>query len=188
MLKHTPSHPKDFKLNDEFPSLHLAFDLVQNRVSAQIEQARALDAKANFALGSATALLGAALVMQAALISTQSATCIVPFLNLSPIMMHALLLLPLLIIYMVAVIIGFFAYKTRLYRLTPDPRELVEAYVKKKIEEEQTKAVLLSTTVEVFEGNEKKLLRKAQFVDASLLVLLIEALLLIPLLFLQGAC
>jgi hypothetical protein len=186
MLRHTPSHPEDLKLADEYPSLHLAFDLVQNRVSAQMEQARTLDAKANFALGSATALLGAALVMQAALVSIQSAKCVVPY--LSPIITRAMMLLPLLIAYMVAIIIGFFAYKTRLYKLTPDPRELVETYVKKKIEEGQTKAALLSTTVKVFEDNEKQLLRKARFVDGSLLVLLAEALLLIPLLFLQGVC
>ena len=188
MLKNTASHTQNSSIADEYPSLNLAFDLVQDRMSAQMEQARTLDTKANFTLGSATALLGAALVMQAALVSTHPSGCSVPFLHLSPTIMRAILLSALLIVYMVAIVIGFFAYRTRLYRLTPNPRELLETYVKKRVEEGKTKAEMLSTTVKVFEENEKQLIWKARFVDASLLVLLVEALLLISLLFLQGTC
>jgi hypothetical protein len=55
----------------DFPCLDLIFELTKDRISNQLERVNALDSKANFVLGSATALVGAALVLQAVLLSTQ---------------------------------------------------------------------------------------------------------------------
>src|SRR5205085_10814142 len=64
------SPPESSKKEYNFPSLDLIFELTKESITAQREQANALDSKANFVLGSATALISAALVLQAVLLSS----------------------------------------------------------------------------------------------------------------------
>src|SRR5438046_9187146 len=111
-------HDKEGSEKRLFPSLDLIFELTKERIANQSEQVNALDSKANFVLGSATALVSTALVLQAVLLTPQPSQatphiyCPLPISNLT----HVIPLLILLLAYLCVLFSAFFAYRIRVYK------------------------------------------------------------------------
>lgn len=174
----------------ELPSLDVAFDLIRARVVTQLQEVDGLDAKANFARGAATTLVGTGLILQAVLLNAQAhsyCTSLIPaFLHLLPTLLkRALPLMPLLGMYVAVVLFTHQAYKIRDYELVPEPRELLN-YLEEPVI--ITKIDVFKEMVDDYEQNEKKINRKAHYVSYALLALNIEGLTLVMLLLYQAIC
>lgn len=175
------------------PGLPLAFDLVRDLVNTQTDRLNALDAKANFALTAATGIVSAGLLLQSLLLPHSHAACfsvLPPFLDtflhsLPLFLKRGLPLLPLLGTYLVVMIIGWRAYKTRKLLEVPVPRS-IKKYL--PCAEYHMKAVVLSTMIDAYEKNGAELDKKATLIDWAFLFLVIEAGMLVLLLIYQGVC
>lgn len=188
-LSQTGGHPT----NEPPPlaSLDIAFSLTKDLLADQFHRVDSLDTKANFALGAATALVSAALLLQSLVLPTKSdSSCsmfIPGFLYALPLLLkRAILLLPLLITYLGVIITAVFAYKIRDYKQAPTPRTLLDNYLNDP--EQHTKVMLFRAMVEVFEENEQEIRKKTVWIDRAFLTLVIEALMLVLLLLYKAIC
>ncbi len=174
---------------DDFPSLNLATDYTWDLLTTQKTRANALDSKANFILGAATTLVGAALALLPSILSSNSSCSILllSFLHTLPqFLMRVILVLPLIIIYVIVMVLAYQAYKIRDYTEVPDPRRLLDKYLDKP--EDYTKVVVIQSMVEAYEENEAVIINKANYNYLAFTFLMIEALVLIILLLLRVIC
>ena len=156
-------------------SLDLAFTLMQDCLSFQLEQVEKLDTKANAAQVAATALVGAALVLEAALITLNSSVNLRIF--------QILALLPLLIVYGYVIYLASSGYDIRQYERVPAPKKLLENLDKP---EEEIKRKIFKSMEGVFYRNEEKLNDKVRTIDRANFWLKIETLVLIAILLTQA--
>lgn len=156
-------------------SHNLAFTLMQNRISFQMGQVDTLDAKANSTQVSATALISAALILEAALFSLKSGTFFSH-------MMQAIALLPLLITYVCSIYFSSKGYRIREWDLVPKPETLYSNLSKP---EDDIKTEMLDPLKAAYENNEVKIKDKTLNIDRSILALRIQALLLVLVLLIQ---
>ncbi len=174
-----------------YPSLDLAFNLTQQRINNQQDRLVGLDTKANFALGAATGLVSAALVLQSLLLSSHSNTdcsIMIPqfLLTLPPLLKKALPLIPLLTAYLVVMALGLYSYKTRTIIRVPRPRTIFNLFLNES--EAYTKKLVLEAMIDAYETNETKLNEKAKLIDYALVFLVIEAFSLVLLLLYEVIC
>ena len=182
----------------ELPGLDLAFNLTKELFPIQLTRLNSLDSKANFALGAATALMSAAFVLKPLVLSfssSQHTNCylfLAGFLQtLSPILRQVITSLPtllLLIVYLVALNFAYRAYWIRTLNQVPNPRSLLDYYVYARESLYKTKGELLETMAQKHVQNELLLNEKASLIERAFIALLIEAILLGLLLFLQVTC
>lgn len=154
----------------DLQSLDLAFNLTKERIEFQFEQVNALDTKANFILGSSTAFVSAALVLQAVIYPAHISLASDKLLQLLPILI-------LLATFLAVLLSAFFAYNIRNYKRAPNPNELLDNYVQKP--EYQTKAELFSTMVIAYNKNEKAIKKKVLWTKLAFIFLECEALALV---------
>jgi hypothetical protein len=174
---------------NRFPSLDLIFELTKEAIAVQREQVNALDSKANFILGSATAVVSTALVLQAVQQTTplpqQSASnvyCPIP----SSKFFEALPLLLLLLFYLCVIFTAYLAYKNRVYKQVPNPDELYNTYLLQ--EESKTKAEVFEAMRVAYKDNASKIKNKVSMLDVALVFLGCEAIALVLYLIFQVAC
>lgn len=152
-------------------SLDLIFDLVKDRCAVQMDQADKLDTKAYSIMTSATALISAALILQAVLPALSSSKHI-SFLN------EVLQLIPLALLlaaYLAVMITAILAYKLRQYSQTPNPMTLYQNYLDKP--ELYTKAKVLRSTVEDYKENKEEIDKKIKWNTWAIRVLWVETIL-----------
>jgi hypothetical protein len=157
-------------------SLILAFTLMQDCISVQFGQVDTLDAKANSAQVSASALVGAALVLQASLLGLNS--------TILHRVLQILALLPLLIIYACVIYFASKGYRVRDYKRVPTPGTLLKNLHMTEI---QMKTAMLDAMGEAFKINEQKIKNKVRYIDRANLALKIETGALIVVLLVQTA-
>lgn len=145
--KNQPEKLPDFS---NLHSLDLIFDLVKDRSTVQMDQSDKLDAKAYSVMTSATALVSAALVLQAVLPSLQPS----PHISVFNEVLQLILLVLLLAAYLTVMITAILAYKLRKYYQTPNPIVLYQNYSDKP--ERYTKAKVLRSVVEDYKKNEEE--------------------------------
>lgn len=168
------------------PSLNLAFDLIRERLNALREDSKSLDDKANFAQGSATALMSAALIIQAVLVQNHTNCAMFGLFRGMPQVANSILpLLPLLIPYVGVILLGIRAGRLNVYLQSPKP-DTLQDYLEQ--DESRTKEVLLRSMVYAYAVNEQTLKRKSKWVTYTLIFLTIEAFMLVPVLLLQASC
>lgn len=179
--------PRHSNREDDFPSLDLLFELVKDRIAVQRWQVGGLDNKANFVLGSATALISAALLLQAVLIQIRSQTAWLPS---CPLPLHQSLrllpLLALLVVYLATMLSAFFAYIVREYKYPPDLDELYHSYLHR--EEKNTKLEVLRAMLDVYKENNKIICNKRFWTRTSFIVFAGEVTVLVLVLLVQTAC
>ncbi len=147
---------------------------MQDCMTVQWEQIDTLDAKANSAQVSASALMGASLVLQAALLGFNS--------NIFPRILQTSVLLPLLIVYAFVIYYANKGYRVRNYKRVPAPKMLL---INRNMPELEMKAAVLEAMGEAFTINEQKIKEKVRYVDRANLALVIETGLLIAVLLVQ---
>ena len=164
---------KDLKkqeISDKLLSLDLAFTLTKELIASQLEDVNALDTKASFALGSGTAVVSAALVLQSLLLPSHphlSCSIFIPnFLSflrlLPPLLKKSLSLFPLLFTYFLVVFSSSNAYKTRDYKRVPKPRSFLDNLDKT---EQECKNEMFPEMVAAYEWNQKEAEKKAKWID-----------------------
>jgi len=186
--------PKSLPKEYNFPSLDLIFELTKECIAAQREQANALDSKANFVLGSATALVGADLVLQAVLVASPSTplhpqSAVLPFycsLLTTSVFSRSLPLLALLIVYFATTLSACLAYMVRGYRYAPNPTELYQSYLSR--EERSTKAEVFRAMLEAFKENDKILRKRLFWVRTAFIAFGCEVVMLVLVLLVQTTC
>jgi hypothetical protein len=187
--------PQDPKKQYDFPSLDLIFELTKERLAGQMQQVSNLDTKANFVLGSATALISAAVVLQAVLITpqttalpAQSQPITLPFYCPLPSdkFLRALPLLMLLLVYLLVVLIAYLSYKIRVYKQVPEPGELYKTYLYKH--ESDTKAEVFRAMLDAYKANDHTIRDKVTRLKAAFILLGCEAISLVVYLFFQTTC
>lgn len=152
-----PKSQTQVQIPIDFPDLHsleLVFDLVKDRHSVQMDQSDKLDTKAYSIMTSATALVSAALVLQAVLPSLQS----FPKLPITGMILQVIPLALLLATYLGVMVTAIAAYKLRKFYYSPDPDALYQDYLQKS--ERYTKAKVLRAVIEDYRRNEKEIDRK----------------------------
>ncbi len=158
-----------------FPGLDIIFELTKEQASEQTARVNLLDSKANFILGSATALISTALILQSSLLS-QGTRITNRFLELLP-------LLALLLVYLLVMFAAFFAYRVRVYKRSANPQELQRNYLNKS--ENTIKAEVFRAMVDSFQQNERTINKKAHWVNIAFAALGCETLILVALLLFQ---
>ena len=171
---------KDSDHYPSFPSLNLAFDITREILASQFERGNALDTKANFILGSATALVSTALVLQAVLPTGHCSMLPNKFLQVLP-------LLLLLLVYLLVIFMAFQAYRVVDYKQAGNPVEFYESDDLFK-EEHTVKAEVFRVMVQAYKHNHKMLENKASWVNKAFLLLGCEAIVLAFFLSFQVTC
>lgn len=155
----------------EFHSLEFIFELVKERIAIQMDQVDKLDTKAYSIMTSATALVSAALVLQAVLPSLQASHHI----SIGDQILQIIPLILLLLAYLATMIASIVAYKLRKYRRSPDPVVLYQNYLKEQ--ESYTKAKVLRSLLDDFQENEKEIDKKINWNKRSIISLWSETIL-----------
>jgi hypothetical protein len=172
---------------DDFPSLDLLLELIKDRIAVQRWQSSSFDSKANFVLGSATALISAALILQAVLVQIRSQTALLPS---CPLVIHQSLrllpLLALLVAYLATMLAAFFAYIVREYKHTPDLDELYNNHLNR--EERETKLEVCRAMLDVYKENDKIINNKRVWTRIAFIVFGGEVAVLALVLLVQTAC
>lgn len=175
-MSNSDSHPQNTIKEYNFPSLDLIFLLTKERVNAQFQQVNALDSKANFMLGSSTALISAALVLQSVLLPQTNnylPAKLIPTYCPTNTLLQILPLLILLALYLTTIVTTFLAYKIRWYKQAPEPSELYRNYLHR--EESSTKAEVFRAMVEAYKENDKVIRSKVLWIKISFILLSFEA-------------
>lgn len=169
-----------------FSSLSLIFELTKDRIADQMSQVNTLDSKANFLLASATALVSAALVLQATLLTSQNTLQLFNCSKLTGQFLHSLSLIALLVVYFVEILAAFLAYKVRVYKQAPEPDELYKTYLFR--EEKNTMAEVFRAMLEVYRENGKIIRKKVFWIKVSFIIFASEATLLAVFLLTRTLC
>lgn len=164
-------------------TLDLVFGLVQDSISFQMGQVDTLDTKANSAQVAATALVSAALVLQAALLSLNSTATPSRIFHVRLILV--ILLLPLLIVYGVVIYFATKGYGVSEYDRVPEPKPLL-GDVDKGRPVNDLKRTLLTSMETAFYNNEMKIRDKARNIKRANIALGFETLVLLLVLLLQA--
>lgn len=156
-------------------SLDLIFTLTQDVLNSQLEQADKLDSKADSTQVSATALIGAALVLEAVLIPLHNSLIIR--------IMQIALLLPLLVVHVIVVRSASGAYGISGYHGVSNPKTLIEKYL--KASERETKRKILTAMEFAYAENEKIIDKKVMLIDRAIKWRTAEATILVIVLLIQ---
>lgn len=141
----------------EPPSLGIAFDLARESLSCQLEQADALDNKANSLQQlAAPGLVGIDLVLLGVMLPLQRSLWIYAT--------QDLLLIPLLAICATAMFYAGKSNKISTYLRTPKPSAL-RKYLEEA--EDYTKEMILEATIAVFEKNENEIEQKIKMINCT---------------------
>lgn len=159
-----------------FPSLELAYNLTKEHLPVQMDKVHALDTKANFVLGSAAALISAALILESALLTIYHSVTGKP--------LQAVLLFILLVTFIAVMLAAILAYKVKDFYEVPDPMALYKYYLSKS--ESFTKAKLFRAMVEAHDYNDKLIKKKVFWINISFIGLSCEVVLLILFLLVAG--
>lgn len=187
-----PQTVQNVNKTDDLPSLELVFDLVKERITAQLMQVDGLDNKANFIKGAATGLVSIAFVLQSVLLAAHPqsyCSTIIPIFihTLPPLLKRAIPLLPLLITFLIVIYTSHKSYKIDNYHEVPaNPRVLFNSYLEEELA--ATKIDILDRMVINYEKNKEKIDCKARWVNHALFWLEIEAVALVALLLYQSVC
>jgi hypothetical protein len=144
-------------VESKWPSLDLIYDEIKGRLAYQQTQIGALDAKANFGLGSAS-------LLTAGITALQTAS--------RPSLLGDVLTAGALAVYVLVIVFSFCAYRLRSWSVTPNPRQVLEDAA--GCLEEETRARLAKQRVADFERNEREISIKAMWVRCELYALLAE--------------
>ncbi len=181
------SSPRYGKSEDDFPSLDLLFELIKDRIAVQRWQANSFYSKANFVLGSATALMSAALILQTVLLQMHPQAAGLLF---CPLFIHQSLrllpLLALLVVYFATMLCAFFAYLVREYKYAPDLDELYKNYLNR--DERSTKLEVFKSTLYVYKENDEIINNKRFWTRIAFIVFGGEVIVLVLVLLVQTTC
>lgn len=162
-----------------YPSLDIVFTLTKERIEAQLAQVDAIDAKINFILGAATAVISAGLLVQGL---TSSAHCSL----LTNKLLQSLPIIALFTSYLLTALLAFFAYRLNTYKGVALPETLFDQYLSEPIN--TTKAEVSKYMVEAYKHNNRLIKRKAFCAQFSLIALFIEVVVLASVVLLQTVC
>jgi hypothetical protein len=163
----------------------LAFTLLGEYQTVQIQTADQLDVKAlNIQVGAAT-LVGFAFLVQHH--PAGNCSVLIPaFLHSWPLAIRlALPYVPFLVFYVFTVIFALQASRTRIYARVPDPMKLLKY---RAVPENEAKSLLNNMIAHTSKQNEAVLLRKAYWMTWAVRSLLVETLALVLLLLYQTVC
>jgi hypothetical protein len=149
----------------KFLSLGILFDLTKERNKVQLEQPDKLDTKAVTVLTTATAMVSAALILQAVLPPLSGR-------SLANKLFEELPLMLLLISYFTAMAGGLIDLMIHPYKLTPDPVRLYEEYLEK--EESYTRAKVFKSMIDDYRANEKTIKNQIYWVKYAIVAVWIE--------------
>lgn len=167
--------PQQFTAED---SWDLIYDLLKERAVAQLNQVDGLDNKANNILVAASALLGAGLVLEVALLT-------LPIHALTLNFTHTLLCLTaLLLAYLFTMLTAIWGgFWVRSFQLIPEPEPFVQQYLSRPVTE--TKGDVIATQVNVYKTNRKAIKPKVCAIRLASILFCAEVFALIALLLFQ---
>jgi hypothetical protein len=158
-------------------SYDLVLDLLRERIVAQFEQVSTLDSKANGIMTIATALLGSALVFQAALFAISPHAITLTYTRLQGVT------LALLIIYLMTMIITTVSgYWVRNFSRAPEPDRLTSYALKPLLD---TQSFMVGSMTEAFNKNKDIIACKVWGMRIATLLLICEIMTLGVLLYMQ---
>jgi len=163
--------------SQDWPSIDVVYDEVQDIVEAQNERLKIIDTKANFGLAAATLLtagvtgLGRALVESGQVVDAPQWPLFGGTMPVKQIT-DAVTVLSL-VIYAAIAVSTYIAYRIQTFREVANPMRLVDVYLYK--DPAYTKAALSKQRAKNFDTNEKKLNGKATWVNRAMALLIAEA-------------
>lgn len=165
----------------DWPSLDEVYEEVKERIEVQNEQIKTLDTKANFGLAAATLLTAGVTGLGRALGETQRTGEIESW-NILGRSITAENLVDWITIaslgaYVVAALGAYFAYKLRTFKVSPNPRRLIDKWIHE--DPSETKAALTRSRVQDYEFNETVIETKVKWTNTAMIALVIEAVLLL---------
>jgi hypothetical protein len=174
-------------------SLDFIFDLVKERMVAQLARIDGLDNKANFIMGAGTALVSIALTLQAAVLTSHTSgycTPIIPtFIHVwPPLLRHAIPLLPLIITYIIVIYLSQKAYKIDSYHDIPANPDALYTYLEQNQDVATIKVDIYDRMRVNFTKNEEKINAKARWIQYALWLLELEGISLVLLLLYRSLC
>jgi hypothetical protein len=183
------THTEETATTDaDWPSLDEVYDEVKDSIASQNDRLKSIDTKANFGLAAAT-LLTAGVTGLGKALSDPSASAKAG-------VKHDLWLfcargdtladwvtIASLVVYVLAATCAFAAYRLRTFNEVPNPDRLVKHYIYQ--DANQTKAAIANARAKAYASNEKTIDRKAFWTSASMVLLILEAVCLLLIAFIQ---
>ncbi len=181
---------QDMNDSPKYPSLDLAFSITKELITAQLQSIDALDTKANFAIGAATGVVSAALIFQPSLFilhSHSNCSVIIPgFIHALPLVLRkAVPLMLLLCVYLVVIALFYIAYKIRDFQQVPAPNKFLQNL---HLTVQGAQESMIAAMVAAHEHNKKEIEKKARAINAALMGVGAETLILGLLLLYQVVC
>lgn len=174
-------------------SLDFIFDLVKERMAAQLARIDALDNKANFIMGAGTALVSIALTLQAAVLTSHTSgycTSLIPTFihSWSPLLRRAIPLVPLVVTYIIVMYLSRQAYKIDSYHEVPANPDALYTYLEQNQDVAAIKMDIYNRMRVNFTKNEAKITAKARWIERALWMLGLEGISLVLLLLYRSLC
>lgn len=169
----------------DWPSIDVLYTEIRDAVARQIDQSRALDAKANFVFGSASLLTAGAVALRNATATAQGAlhgSWSIGFVHVGKAHTVNLVLLGALGAFAAVIFCSLKGYWLREFLVTPGPAEKAQTLILKwSIEPpDDTKAMLMKSRLDYdLPENEKHLASKITWTRRSFIALAIETVLLL---------
>lgn len=163
--------PQNAPDDPDLPSFPIAFKFTQDGLADQIAQSGSLDVKANFVLGAATTLIATILTLQTVFPLPQTLAS-----------SRLILQIILLILYLATMVSGFIAYWLRAYKEI-NPVQLADKYLTWTTVD--TNRAIYTGMVEDYKVNDNILKAKVLWLEVSFTLLLLEALGVVIVLFVQ---
>lgn len=174
-------------------SLDFIFDLVKERMTAQLARIDGLDNKANFIMGAATAIVSIALTLQAAVLATHTSGYCTPIIpnfiyTWPPLVRRAIPLLPLIVTYTIVMYLSQKAYKIDSYHDVPANPNALYKYLEQNQDVATIKVDIYDRMRVNFTRNEEKINAKAHWTQFALWFLELEGISLVLLLLYRSLC
>ncbi len=174
-------------------SLDFIFDLVKERMAAQMARIDGLDYKANFIMGAATAIVSIALTLQAAVLTAHPCDYCTPIIpnflyTWPPLLRRAIPLLPLIVTYMIVMYLSQRAYKIDSYHDVPANPDGLYKYLEQNQDVATIKIDIYNRMRTNFTENEDKINAKARWIQYALWSLELEGISLVLLLLYRSLC
>src|SRR6266852_3957293 len=171
------SGPQQTVAQQQDHSYDLVLDLLRERITAQFDQANTLDSKANGIMTIATALLGSALIFQAALLAISSHAISLTYARLQGIT------ITLLVVFLLTIIITTIScYWVQKFDRVPEPDRLKD-YALKPMGD--TQSFVVGSMTQAFDNNKRIIAFKVWCMRIATALLIVEIITLGILLFMQ---
>lgn len=177
--------PEQAVTGQEWPSVDIVYDEMQQSMTAQNDRLKTIDTKANFGLAAATLLTAGVTGLGRALMESGQEGATPVWFGIQANYIVDWVTIISLVVYAAIAYTTYRAYRIQTFKEVPSPQRLLDKYLYE--EPEATKAAIANARLKAYTTNEGIAENKVTWVNRAMWLLIVEALLLVIIAVIQVA-